>query len=140
MDGCQKRVLTIGDISFGMYLLHWSIEQMFWKIAGAKHFALPSQVFHPCGYSVVPLAATLGVAWLSYKVIEEPFLAKKRRAMFPMRRLRHERRAPSGGMITSVLADDRRRRADFPIFITIPVPPTRSWCRRSGSSCHFTSS
>lgn len=68
------------DLSYGLYIYHWPVFQIL-VLTGAA--ALPTPLFVPVG-----LAVTMGIAALSWYVVEKPALARKgmrlRRAVDPL--------------------------------------------------------
>jgi peptidoglycan/LPS O-acetylase OafA/YrhL len=70
----------VGIISFSIYILHWPIEQVFWKAVAALGLGPGSaSVLTMTGYAALLLPIVLAVSWLSYMVVESPFLAMRRR-------------------------------------------------------------
>jgi peptidoglycan/LPS O-acetylase OafA/YrhL len=71
----NRQVQYLGAISYGIYLYHMPIPFVYRAIAG-RFF--PSFHMSPGVFLVFCFAATIGVAALSYKYIETPFLKLKR--------------------------------------------------------------
>ena len=70
----------VGVISFSIYILHWPLEQLFWKLVVAKNLAPnTSSLWILLIYSLALLPAVLFVSWLSYTAVERPFLEMRRR-------------------------------------------------------------
>lgn len=70
----------VGVISFSIYILHWPLEQTFWKLVVASGLAPPTaSLLLMAGYAALLLPVVLSVAWLSYTVVERPFLDMRRR-------------------------------------------------------------
>ena len=63
-----KLLVRIGVISYGLYLWHFPINA-----------ALRMLGFGWAGVLIVGSAATVAIAWLSYRAVEMPFLRRKRR-------------------------------------------------------------
>jgi peptidoglycan/LPS O-acetylase OafA/YrhL len=79
-SGARLRVLTRhGDMSYGLYLLAFPVQQVVVLIAGKG--------LGPWGLAAVSLPLTYGLAYVSWKVVEEPALRLKRH-------LSQARRAP----------------------------------------------
>jgi peptidoglycan/LPS O-acetylase OafA/YrhL len=79
-ESASKLATAVGLISFSVYILHWSIEQIFWKLVAGLHL-VPSapNLWVLIGYSIIPLLAVLLLSSLSYITIEQPFLDMRRR-------------------------------------------------------------
>jgi peptidoglycan/LPS O-acetylase OafA/YrhL len=70
----------VGIISFSIYILHWPIEQVFWKVVAALGLGPGSaSVLTMTAYAALLLPIVLAISWLSYTVVESPFLAMRRR-------------------------------------------------------------
>ncbi len=68
---------TIGRLSFGMYVLHFPIARSMTGMASSLEAVL-GPIYLPLWYLLV-VAATLGAAWVSYHLLELPFLKMKGR-------------------------------------------------------------
>jgi peptidoglycan/LPS O-acetylase OafA/YrhL len=81
MEYLPRPLIYLGRISYGLYVFHGLCIAVGWKfinvLPGARH-----QVFSMFYGYVVPLALTIGVAALSYRFYELPFLRLKRRFTF----------------------------------------------------------
>ena len=64
----HRSLVWIGLISYSLYLWHWPILAFF-RI-GREHVSLPLDV------GLLAVAVSVGVAWVSYRVIEYPFRAR----------------------------------------------------------------
>jgi peptidoglycan/LPS O-acetylase OafA/YrhL len=60
------------DLSYGIYLYAWPLQQLIVQAFGPA--------LNPYTLSLAALAASAGLAWLSWRFVEQPFLALKRRA------------------------------------------------------------
>ena len=65
-----RRAGRFGDVSYGLYLWHFPVMQAFIQLFGQD---MPRAVWP------VTIAATLGVAWLSWRLIERPALGLRAR-------------------------------------------------------------
>jgi peptidoglycan/LPS O-acetylase OafA/YrhL len=83
-ESASKLATAVGLISFSIYILHWSIEQIFWKVVARLHLVpdAPS-LWVLIGYSLIPLTGVLLLSSLSYMTIERPFLDMRRRYIQP---------------------------------------------------------
>ena len=71
----NKFVQYIGTISYGIYLYHMPVPFVYRALAARF---MPSAVPSPWVFLPVCFAITIGLAALSYKYIEMPFLKLKR--------------------------------------------------------------
>jgi peptidoglycan/LPS O-acetylase OafA/YrhL len=64
------------DLSYGIYLYAWPVQQLAIQ-------ALGPAALNPYTLSLLALLVSAGLAWLSWRFVERPFLALKRRAKAP---------------------------------------------------------
>jgi len=69
-------LLYLGRISYGLYVFH------FFGIAGAAHLLPHLHIHAPLVYPATALLLTVGIAALSYRFVETPFLRLKQRFTF----------------------------------------------------------
>jgi peptidoglycan/LPS O-acetylase OafA/YrhL len=104
----------LGKMSYGLYLYHTPV----FMLVGMVHDHL--DLHHPGGRDLVKLAATFGLAWLSWRYIEQPILARKDRFSYEPSRA-SESLAPAG--IGSFPDRPHPAHSD-------PVAPAPRGCRR----------
>ncbi len=73
----DRRLVYLGQISYGLYLYH-NIIFILWEDYAARH-GLGTSVVH----DLAKVTVSLGVAALSYRFVERPFLALKDRFPYP---------------------------------------------------------
>ena len=73
--GCPKfnNIARHGDISYGIYLYHWPIMQVFIALGWFKS--------SPVGTAIVFLMTVIGTAILSWHVVERPFLGQRQKTV-----------------------------------------------------------
>ena len=75
-----KQLIYLGKISYGLYVFHVPIRELVRHLFGGMRH---STLFQP----FLTMALTIGIAALSYKYFEKPFLRMKERFEFvPSRR------------------------------------------------------
>jgi peptidoglycan/LPS O-acetylase OafA/YrhL len=95
--GLSLRCLTLpGQFSYAMYVMHRPIYKLLLKL----NWSVLPEVVQPIAILVATLLATIGVAALSWKFFERPFLALKE--WFPRpgeERAPHQTDLPIGGNV-----------------------------------------
>lgn len=82
LGGAARKV---GILSFGLYILHYSVQSQIWARYGrdfANILPVDGRLYIFIA-SLIILAVSLGLAWLSYRCIEEPFLSMRVRYLTP---------------------------------------------------------
>jgi len=77
---CNRVLSELGVISYSVYLLHVSVlAAVFRTLRGARPGALVGWDWRTVGVTVGVSALCFALSWLSYRVIERPFLVRKAR-------------------------------------------------------------
>lgn len=81
--------INIGKLSFSIYILHYAVQRTFWYTLFPKHLStvITNEISATLA-NVALLCFVLGLSYLSFKAIEEPFL-KLRKVYLPDNRNNH---------------------------------------------------
>jgi peptidoglycan/LPS O-acetylase OafA/YrhL len=80
----SRWAVEVGVISYSVYILHWCLERLFWKVmAGFGLIPAEPGLAALLLFSLALLPAVLAISWLSYNVVEKPFLDMRRRYISP---------------------------------------------------------
>jgi peptidoglycan/LPS O-acetylase OafA/YrhL len=82
--GFQKSALTLGKISYGIYMFHLVVmylikDYILIDYFESKEILDANFIWLPMAYAFIALASTIAISWLSYRFFEKPFLKLKGR-------------------------------------------------------------
>ena len=69
----------VGTISFGVYILHYSIQHIFWRAVPGLFAGLVTNMYQVLLLNILLLIPVLSLAWISWTFVEKPFLSRRKR-------------------------------------------------------------